>query len=191
MSRASEPIRIVVAAVVLLASLALSGCAVGSTKTTTVTVTVTTIPKAPKFGALSQTENARYFGTPVSVTRAGSRYLLVVKPQFFLVGVTANVAFAEQQGTACAPLACPAVEDDRWVLPAGGTTLTFVVPATTKGTVITLAHKQMENTTVTAAQLAALVGGAKRPKLIEPLDSGLWLTVDVDKVTSFAQQFQP
>ncbi len=42
-----------------------------------------------------------------------------------------------------------------------------------------------------AATLAALVGGAKTPKLIEPLDSGVWLTVDVDTVTSFAQQFQP
>ena len=31
----------------------------------------------------------------------------------------------------------------------------------------------------------------KTPKLIEPLDSGVWLAVDVDKVTYFAQQFQP
>jgi hypothetical protein len=49
----------------------------------------------------------------------------------------------------------------------------------------------MRTTTVTAAQLAAIVGGATKPKLMEPLDSGLWLTVDVDTVTSFAQQFQP
>ena len=48
-----------------------------------------------------------------------------------------------------------------------------------------------QNTTVSAAQLSALVGGAKTPKLVEPLDSGVWLAVDVDHVTSFAQQFQP
>lgn len=182
-------------AALVIAAFLLAGCAVGgSTKTTTVTVTRTVTaptPHGPSFGALSQTENARYFGTPVSATQAGSRYLLVLKPQFFLVGLTANVAFARQQGAACAPLTCPGVPDDRWVLPAGSATLTFVLPASAKGTVITLAHKQMQNTTVTGAQLAALVGGAKTPKLIEPLDSGLWLTVDVDKVTSFAQQFQP
>ncbi|HZS30852.1 MAG TPA: hypothetical protein VFA37_06310 [Gaiellaceae bacterium] len=182
-------------AALLVGVVALSGCAVGgSTKTVTVTRTVTTqsIPKSSKFGALSQTANARYFGTPVSVAKADpNHYLLELKPQFFLVGVTADVAFAEQQGTACAPLTCPGVPDDRWVLPAGRTNLTFVLPATTKGTVIAVGHQQMQNTSVTAAQLAALVGGAKTPKLIEPLDSGLWLTVDVDKVTSFAQQFQP
>ena len=173
----------------------LAGCAVGgSTRTTTVTVTrtVTTQTTGPKFGALSQTENARYFGTPVSITKAdATRYLLVLKPQFFLVGVTANEAFASQGGKACPPLSCPGVPDDRWVIPAGSENLIFVLPAKTKGTVITVGHQQMQNTTVTAAQLAAILAGAKTPKLIEPLDSGLWLTVDVDKVTSFAQQFQP
>jgi hypothetical protein len=182
-------------AALLLASLALAGCAAGgTTKTVTITRTVTTqsTSKTPQFGALSQTENARYFGTPVSIERLDSRrYLLELKPQFFLVGITANVVFAEQQGTACAPLTCPGVPDDRWVIPAGTQNLTFVLPAKTKGTVITVGGQQMHNTPVTAAQLAALVGGAKTPKLIEPLDSGLWLTVDVDEITSFVQQFQP
>lgn len=181
-------------AAVLVVTLALSGCAIGSSKTSTVTVTrtVTTQTTPTGGGALAQTDNARYFGTPVSVTRLDARrYLLVIKPQFFLVGVAANVAFAASQGTACAPLTCPAVPDDRWVIPAGSQNLTFVLPATTSGTVLTLAGQQMHTTTVTAAQLAAIVGGAKTPKLMEPLDSGLWLTVDVDKVTSFAQQFQP
>jgi hypothetical protein len=179
-------------AAVLAASLVLAGCAVGgSTKTVTVTRTVTTQAPSGK-GALGQTENARYFGTPVSITRVDAkRYALAIKPQFFLVGVTANVAFAAQQGNACAPLECPGVEDDRLVLPAGSRNMLFLLPATTKGTVLTLSGQKMQTTTVTAAQLAALVGGAKTPHLIEPLDSGLWLTVDVDKVTSFAQQFQP
>ncbi len=156
------------------------------------TETVTVTQPQPSSGPLSQTANARYFGTPVSITQVDAkRYLLVLKPQFFLVGVTANVAFAASQGTQCAPLVCPGVDDDRWVIPAGTQNLTFVLPATTKGTVITVGKSQMHNTTVTAAQLSALVAGGKSPKLIEPLDSGLWLTVDVDSVTSFAQQFQP
>jgi hypothetical protein len=49
----------------------------------------------------------------------------------------------------------------------------------------------MQTTKVSAAQLAALASGAKQPKLVEPLASGLWIAVNVDKITSFAQQFQP
>jgi hypothetical protein len=50
---------------------------------------------------------------------------------------------------------------------------------------------KMHTTPITAAQLAALVAGAKKPHLIEPLRSGVWLRVHVATVTSFAQQFQP
>jgi hypothetical protein len=42
-----------------------------------------------------------------------------------------------------------------------------------------------------APLIAAVLAGAKKPHLIEPLVSGLWLAVDVDTITSFAQQFQP
>ncbi len=181
----------------LVAGLLLAGCAVGGTKTETTTRTLTvtrtvTTSQAPKPGPMRQAENARFFGTPVSITPVDAkRYLLVLKPELFLVGVTANTAFAQQQGSSCAPLQCPSVDNDRLVLPAGSQNLTFVLPAKTEGTVLTLAGGQMRTTTVTAAQLAAIVGGAKTPHLIEPLDSGLWLSVDVDTVTSFAQQYQP
>lgn len=178
------------AAAVLLATLALAGCAVGGT-TKTVTVTVERAQQQPS-GPLAATQNARYFGEIVSLQRADSRrYLLVLRPEFFLVGVAANVAFAAQQGTPCAPLSCPGVPDDRLVLPAGATKLTFVLPATTRGTVLTSAKGTMHATAVSGAQLAALVAGAKTPHLLEPLVSGVWLSVDVDKVTSFSQQFQP
>ena len=175
---------------------ALAGCAVGGTKTTTVTRTVTrtvtTTQTTPTPSPTSGAENARYFGTPVSITKLdATRYALVLKPEFFLVGVTANVVFAAQQQNACAPLECPAVEDDRLVISAGSRKLLFVLPAATTGTVLTLSGGKTQTTSVTAAQLAGLLAGAKTPKLLEPLESGLWLSVDVDKVTSFAQQFQP
>ncbi len=181
-------------AALLLATFALAGCAVGGgTQTTTETVTRTVTTQAPpKAGPTSGAEDARYFGTPVSITRVDAkRYLLVLEPRFYLVGVTANVVSAAQQGTSCPPLQCPGVEDDHLVVSAGSAKLTFVLPATAKGTVLTLAGGKMRTTTVTAAQLAGLVAGGKTPKLLEPLDSGLWLTVDIDRVTSFAQQFQP
>jgi hypothetical protein len=182
-------------AALLAAGLVLSGCAVGGSKTTTITVTRTvTSPSGPKKppAAQAETGSVKYYGTPVSVTTLDAkRYALTVKPEFFLVGVTANVAFAAGQQNACQPLDCAPVEDDRWVIPAGKQNLVFVLPAKSTGTVLTLHSQQMHTTTITGDQLAALVGGAKTPKLMEPLDSGVWLTIDVDTVTSFAQQFQP
>jgi len=184
-------------AVLLAAGLLLSGCSVGNSKTTTVTVTRTvSAPAGPKKppAAEAETASVKYFGIPVSVIKLDAkRYALAIKPEFFLVGVTANVAFAAEQQNACQPLECSPVEDDRLVIPAGTQNLLFVLPAKTTGTVLTLSgpERQMQTTKITAAQLSALVGGAKTPPLVEPLDSGLWVTVNVDTVTSFAQQFQP
>ena len=168
----------------LVVALVVAGCGAGAR-----TVTMTTTVTQPSASAAPGPQNATYFGEPVSVSKVdASRYLLVLKPQSYLVGVTANVAFAQQQGKSCAPLSCPGVEDDRLVVPAGTQNLTFVLPAKATGTVLTGSNTP---TKISGAQLAALVDGAKTPKLVEPLVSGVWLTVDVDKVTSFAQQFQP
>jgi len=165
----------------------LAGCGSGAS-----TVTVTTTVTRQQTAAAPGPQNTVYFGEPVSVSTVDPhRDLLVLKPQAYLVGVTANVAFAQQRGTKCAPLTCPGVEDDRLVVPAGTQDLTFVLPANATGTVLTLSGSKMQTTRISAPQLAELVRGAKTPKLVEPLSSGIWLAVDVDKVTSFAQQFQP
>lgn len=186
------------AALALLATtIAVAGCGTTTktvttlttnTRTVTVTTTVAQPPPATQLGA----QNTTYFGQIVSITVLDAkRYLLVLKPEQFLVGVTAGVAFAAQQGTQCQPLLCPGPPDDHLVVPAGGKQLTFVLPATTTGTVLTVGGGNFRTTKISAAELAALVGGAKKPQLIEPLLSGVWLAVDVDKITSFAQQFQP
>lgn len=174
---------------VVVAALVLAGCGGVRTVTSTVTTTKTvTVQQSPTPGV----EDTSYFGQITSITSADpKRFLLVLKPEFFLVGVTGNVAGAQQQGKQCAPLSCPGVEDDHTVLPAGTQSLTFVLPATTIGTVVTSGGGSAVNTKITAEQLAALVSGAKTPKLVEPLESGVWLAVKVDHVTSFAQQFQP
>ena len=172
-------------AALLAAGFLLSGCAVGGTKTTTLTVTRTVTTSTPP----AETTNVKYFGVPVSVIKLDAkRYAIAIKPEFFLVGATANVAFAAQQQNACQPLECPPVDNDRLVLPAGTQNLLFILPAKTMGTVLT---SSTQPTKITADQLSGLVSGAKTPKLYEPLDSGLWLTVDGDTVTAFAQQYQP
>jgi hypothetical protein len=173
-------------------ALVLSGCAVGGTETTTVTVTRTVA--SPGSPAKAETANVKYFGIPVSVTKLDAkRYALAIKPELFLVGVTANVAFAAEEQNACQPLECPGVDNDHIVPPAGSQNLLFILPARMIGTVLTFSgpERQMVATKITAAQLSALVGGANALPLVEPLESGLWVTVNADTVTSFAQQFQP
>jgi hypothetical protein len=171
----------------LVVGLMLVGCASGKTTVSTVTVTVQKPPQAAAPGA----QDTTYFGQIVSVTKADAkRFLLVLRPHLYLVGVTANVAAADQKGTHCAPLACPGVDDDRLVIPAGSQELTFILPADASGTVLTGVGDN-GTTTVSGAQLAELAGGAKTPHLTESLVSGVWLAVKVDTVTSFAQQFQP
>jgi hypothetical protein len=179
-------------AVLLATTLVLAGCAVGGHTTSTVTVTrTTTVVRQHPPGPPSQ-ENATYFGSIVSIEKVDARrYLLVLRPEYFLVGVTANALFAAQQGTVCQPLVCPGVPDDHLVVPTGSKNLIFVLPAKASGMVLALAGGNTQQTTVSATQLAALVAGAKTPKLVEPLGSGVWLGVDVDQVTSFAQQFSP
>ncbi len=183
-------------AVLAVATLALAGCAAGKNTVSTVSSTVTSTKTLVLTGTVQTpllgVQDARYFGQIVSITKAAPKhFLLVLKPESFLVGVTANVANAEEQGTQCAPLSCPGVEDDHLVVPAGTQKLTFILPVTSRGTVLTSGGGNVRGATVSAAVLAALVAGAKTPKLIEPLDSGVWLAVDGDKVTSFAQEFQP
>jgi len=159
--------RVAVAAAVV-AALALAGCGAGKTTTTTVTSTVTSTRtvtvQQPSGSRALGAQDTRYFGQIVSITQVDpKRDLLVLKPEFFLVGVTANVVNAQQQGTQCAPLSCPGVPDDHLVVPAGAQKLTFVLPAKTTGTVLTTGDRvNSQPTTVTAAQLAALVAARRR-----------------------------
>jgi hypothetical protein len=175
-------------AALLAVGLVLSGCAVGGSKTTTVTVTRTVTSPVKTPAVQAETAYVKYFGKPVSVTKLDAkRYAFTITPKFFLVGVTANVAFAAEQQNACQPLECPPVDNDYLVLPAGSQPLLFILPAKATGTVLT---SSTEPTKITAKQLSALLGGAPTPTLYEPLES-VWVTVNGDTVTSFAQQYQP
>jgi hypothetical protein len=163
---------VALAGVVLLA-----GC--GSTRTVVRTVTVS--PHA---------QDVTYVGHIVSVTRSGGGYLVRFDPELDVVGVTANVAQAEDMHVSCAPRRCAAVPNDVYRVDETHRAYTFLMPATTKGTVLTSTHN-VDGEPIGAPQLAAIVDGRSRMKLFEPLESGVRIDVRVDTITSFAQLYRP
>ncbi|HEX6662278.1 MAG TPA: hypothetical protein VF025_01275 [Gaiellaceae bacterium] len=163
-------------AVLVLALLA-AGC--GGTKTVTKTVTVT----AAKTGVGPPGEIS-FFGHIRSLKRQGSGYRLRFDPEWFLSGVTANVAAA--QDGAVEP--GQPVPNDNYRVDESHRAFTYKVPANARVTVLTRAPT---GTPITVAQLAQIVDGTSKLKLFEPLESGVWIVVHVDTVRSLDQQYQP
>lgn len=163
-------------AVLVLALLA-AGC--GSTKTVTKTVTVTTA----KTGVGAPAE-IPLFGHIKSLKRKGTGYVLRFDPEWFLSGVTANVAAA--QDGAVEP--GQPVPNDNYRVDESHRAFTYEVPANAHVTVLTRAPT---GTPITVAQLAQIVDGTSKMKLFEPLESGVWILVHIDTVRSLDQQYQP
>jgi hypothetical protein len=157
-----------------------SGC--GSTKTVVKTTTVVATPSPMTTGKQWLHGQIRF------VKREGDHYLLGLDPSWFLSGVAANVAQAEDQHTTCAPSACPPVANDNYVVDESHRVYTYLLPAGAQGTVLVTSSNHR---TITASQLASLVAGKSTLKLYEPLQSGVWVLVHIDTVQSFAQQYVP
>jgi len=154
--------------------------------------TVTVERKAS--AASSATGGQRLYGRIKSIVRSGGRYELRFDPAWFLSGVTANVAQAEDQGLPCRPRVCPPVANDNYVIDEGHRLLTYIVSSDVRGTVLTrngASSGPFPSTTITAAQLARLVAGKSSLKLFEPLSSGVWILVHGDNVRTFTQQYVP
>jgi hypothetical protein len=186
------PLAILSATAVALAA----GCGGGGAQKVVRTVTVqqkaavartTTVQQNP--AAVSATGDQRLYGQVKSLERKGDHYELRFDPAFFLSGVAANVAKAEDQHTACRPSDCPPVDNDNYVVDEGHRLLTFLVPADVRGGVITTCCTP--STTITVGQLAEIVSGNSSLKLFEPLSTGVWILVHVDTVRTFAQQYIP
>lgn len=163
--------------------LALTAC--GGTKTIVKTVQVQPKPTASPNG------DQRFYGHIKSLTKSGSGYILRFDPVWFLSGVTANVAAAEDQGTTCRPKVCEPVPNDNYRVDEGRRVLTFLVPASVHGTVLTKGGNLFPGTSIGADELAKLVAGTSTLKLFEPLSSGVWILVHIDTVRTFAQQYRP
>jgi len=188
-------------AILTVAAVALAaGCGGGGTRNVVRTVTVQkaavakTVAVQRKPAALSATGDQRLYGQVKSLERKGDHYELRFDPAFFLSGVAANVAQAEDQQTPCQPSACPPVANDNYVVDEGHRLLTYLVPADVQGTVLTTSGSSsgpFPATTITVAQLAQLIAGQSSLKLFEPLSSGVWILVHGDTVRTFAQQYRP
>jgi hypothetical protein len=163
--------------------------ACGSGATTVRTVTV-----GWKARAISVTGDQQLYGRITSLARRGNHYELRFDPAWFTSGVTANVAQAADQKTSCLPSSCPAVANDNYVVDEGHRSLTYLVPAGVRGTVLV---KNGANggpfpaTRITVGQLSELVARTSSLKLFEPLSSGMWILVHIDTVRTFAQQYVP
>lgn len=190
-------------AILSAAAVALAaGCGTGSARKVVRTVTVErntaaatrTVIAEQKVAAVSATGDQRLYGQIKSLERKGDHYELRFDPAWFLSGVAANVAKAEDEHTPCQPSACPPVDNDNYVVDEGHRVLTYLVPADVHGTVLTKSGSNgglLPGTTITAAQLAQIVSGESSLKLFEPLSTGVWILVHVDTVRAFAQQYLP
>jgi hypothetical protein len=172
----------IAAAVGALVVIAAAGC--GSTKTVTVSRTVTV--KASEKTGVGAPEEQVQFGYIRSLKRAGALYRMRFDPAWFLTGVTANVAAAEDGAV---PAGQP-VPNDNYVVNESKREFSYSVPPTARVTVL---KTGVAGSPITVAQLAQLVAGKNpfpRP-LFERLDTGFWMRVHIDTVRSLDQQYHP
>jgi hypothetical protein len=171
--------------VLALAALVLAATGCGDTKTVTETVTV---PATAKSGAAPPSERVEY-GHIVSLAQEAGRYLMRFDPAWLLSGEAANTAAAEDGAV---PPGEP-VPNDNYVVEEGHRELTYVVADDAEVTVLTKDGDpaQLGATLITVAELAEIVNGTSSIELYEPLDTGVWITVDIDIVRAIYQQYKP
>jgi hypothetical protein len=182
------------AGVLALAALAL-GC---SGKTTTETVTVTGPTTTEPGETVTVTEPAKAetakigpgaparrveFGHIGSLERSGNAFVLRFDPAEMVTGVTASDAAQEDTGSSD-------VANDYYVVDEGDRLFTYTVPADAHVTVLA---DGVDGSEITVAQLAKIVNGGEPlgHPLWEPLDTGVWILIDIDTVRSIEQQYVP
>jgi hypothetical protein len=167
----------------LTVGLVVAGC--GGTKTVARTLTVT----APTKTALGPPRLWTEFGHIKKLTRAGNHYVLRFDPAWFLSGVTANKAAAEDGAVEPGQ----PVPNDNYRVDESHRLYTYIVPASAKVTVVTNRGNpaQLGATPVSVAELARIVNGKGTVKLFESLDSGVWITISGDRVVEIDHQYQP
>ncbi len=126
------------------------------------------------FGHISALE--RKDATSCDSIRPGSR-----------LGVTANTAAAEDGVVEPGE----PVPNDNYRVEEGHRLLSYLVPYDAHVTVLARQSDNFYSTPITVSELAALVRGESPVDLFEPLDTGLWIRVDIDTVCALDQQYLP
>jgi hypothetical protein len=172
-------------ALALAVALVASGC--GGTKTVTEATTVT-VPTPTETG-LGPPREQVLFGHIESLTRAGDHFELRFDPAWFLSGETANRAAAEDGAVEPGQ----PVPNDNYVVEEGHRLLEYLVPDDAHVTVLTSGGDaaQFGASPITVSELAQIVRGTSRLQLFEPLETGVWIRVDVDTVRAIDQQYRP
>ena len=131
----------------------------------------------------------RTFGHISSLTPKDDQFELRFDPAWFTSGVTANTAAAEDGVVEPGE----PVPNDNYRIEEGHRLLTYVVPADAQVTVLTKQGDAANfgSTSIPVSELAQLVNGEEPVDLFEPLDSGVWIRVDIDTVCALDQQYQP
>jgi hypothetical protein len=147
-----------------------------------VTITVPNKIAAAKIGPGAPKRQVQ-FGHIKSLKRGQGEYLLRFDPAQYLTGVTASDAAQEDTGSSDVP-------NDNYVVDEGHRLFTYKVPADAHVSVLA---DGVEGTPITVAELAKLVKGEDPlgQPLWEPLETGVWILIEVDTVRSIDQQYAP
>ena len=164
-----------------------SGCGSTTTVTETTTVTQTTTVSATEPSGLGAPRVRVEFGHVRSLKRVGGRYEMRFDPALILSGETANRAAAEdgvvQPGEP--------VPNDNYVVDESPRAYTYLVADDVKVTVLVRASPEKWGPTpVKLADLAKILDGTSDLDRFEPLDTGVWITIDVDTIRSVYQQYR-
>ena len=128
------------------------------------------------------------YGNIASLKPSGGRYLLRLDPAFWLSGVTASRASAEDGFGA-------QVDNDYYIRDEGHKLLTYVLPLTARVRVLTGGTTgPIRSTTVTVSELVQLFAGKnprRRPILGSVGEFGYWVTVRDDTVRALEAQYRP
>jgi hypothetical protein len=170
-----------------------AGCGGGSTTTVTETATVTeTTTVASTAGTetgLGAPAERIEFGTIESLTPRGDHYEMRFDPAWLLSGETANVAAAEDGAVAPGE----PVPNDYYILDEGHRLLSYIVPDDASVTVLAFGDGSADwaPTPITVSELAQILQGESSIELFEPVDTGVWITVDIDTARAIQQQYRP
>jgi hypothetical protein len=168
------------------AAVVLAGC--GSTTTVTDTVTETTTVSAAEPTDLAAPSRRVEFGTIRSLKRVGDRYEMRFDPALMLMGETANRA-AQEDGVVAPGEPVP---NDNYTVDESPRAYTYLVADDVKVTVLVrTSPDKWGPTRVELVDLVKILDGTSDLDLFEPLDTGVWITIDVDTVRSVYQQYKP